>query len=140
MDINKIKYNHGCFVCGENNPKGLKLKFFLDGEKVCTEFMPTETYQGWPGILHGGITGTILDEVMSQCVQTLGYNGLTARLEIRYKCSIPVDKKVRFEAWINRRKGPLFEIEGQAVLEDGKVAAEAKSRFMITADHQLPEI
>lgn len=138
MDISNIKYNHGCFVCGENNPFGLKLKFFLDGEKVYTEYIPTETYQGWPGILHGGITSTILDEVMSQCVQTLGYNGLTARLEVRYRNSIPVNSKVRFEAWITRRKGPLFEIEGRAVLEDGKTAAEAKSRFMITADHQLP--
>lgn len=136
--MNNIKYNHGCFVCGEQNPKGLKLKFFQEGDKICTEFVPEETYQGWPGILHGGITGTILDEVMSQCVQAEGHNGLTARLEIRYRNSIPIGEKVRFEAWITRRKGPLFEIEGRALLKDGATAAEAKSRFMITPNHQLP--
>lgn len=126
-----INYEHNCFVCGEKNPQGLKLKFGLDGDKVTTVFVPTETYQGWPGILHGGITSTILDEVMSQCIHNLGLVGFTARLEVRFRDSIPLHKPVRFEAWIIRRKGALVELESRAVLEDGTIGAEGKSKFMI---------
>lgn len=126
-----INYEHNCFVCGEKNPHGLKLKFSQERDKVFTVFIPTETYQGWPGILHGGITSTILDEVMSQCIHFLGLMGFTARLEVRFRESIPILKPIRFEAWITRRKGPLVELESRAVLEDGSVGAEGKSRFMV---------
>ncbi|MFC1962064.1 PaaI family thioesterase, partial [Chloroflexota bacterium] len=54
-----------CFGCGQNNPIGLKLKFKKDGDGVRTEFTPGESYQGWPGMVHGGIIGCLLDEAMA---------------------------------------------------------------------------
>ena len=125
-------YDHHCFVCGEDNPIGLKLKFVQDGEQVKTTFVPTKNFEGYPGILHGGIISTILDELMSQCVQCLGLAGLTARLEIRYRHSVPIGKPVEFSAKILKRKGPLVDLEAKAVLADGEVAAEASGRFMIS--------
>jgi len=52
-----------CFVCGINNPIGLKLKFYTDDEGRCiARFQPKPEHQGYPGQLHGGIISTLLDE------------------------------------------------------------------------------
>jgi acyl-coenzyme A thioesterase PaaI-like protein len=52
-----------CFVCGIDNPIGLKLKFYTDGEERCiARFQPKPEYQGYPGQLHGGIISSLLDE------------------------------------------------------------------------------
>ncbi len=50
------------FVCGVENPIGLKLKFYTDGEGRCiARFRPKPEHQGYPGHLHGGLIGTLLD-------------------------------------------------------------------------------
>ena len=36
--------NSNCFVCGENNPIGLKLKFREENDKYLADFMPTTNY------------------------------------------------------------------------------------------------
>ncbi len=130
----QFKYDHQCFGCGEQNPAGLKLKFVQEGEIISTTFVPPEIYQGYPGILHGGITSTVFDDPMSQCVAALGKFGFTSRLEVRFRKKIPVLRPVRFEAWIVKQKGPIVDIESRAILEDGELAAEAKARFMLTKE------
>jgi hypothetical protein len=51
-----------CFVCGIENPIGLKLKFYTDDEGRCiARFRPKPEHQGFPGQLHGGIISTLLD-------------------------------------------------------------------------------
>jgi len=127
----EINYQHHCFVCGEKNQAGLKLKFSHAEDKVWTTYIPSAAYEGYPGILHGGITSTLLDEVMSQCLHVQGLAGLTARLEVRFKQSIPIGKPVIFEARMIKRKGTLVDLEAKALLEDGQLAATALGRFML---------
>jgi acyl-coenzyme A thioesterase PaaI-like protein len=51
-----------CFVCGIENPTGLKLKFYSDDEGRCiARFRPKPEHQGFPGQLHGGLISTLLD-------------------------------------------------------------------------------
>ncbi|MBZ4655146.1 MAG: putative thioesterase family protein [Peptococcaceae bacterium] len=134
----ELSYDHYCFGCGEHNPHGLKLKFTYDGTNIKTTFVPGEVHQGYPGIMHGGITSTILDEVMSRCINVLGYIAVTARLEVRFRESIPLHTPVTFEAWIVNRKRNLVDTEARALLSDGKVVAEAQGRFMIIQEQSSP--
>ena len=108
----------------------MKLQFEQKGDKTCTTYVPPATFQGYPGLLHGGITSTILDDIMSRCVNTLGVAGMTARLEVRFRRSIPIGKPLCAEAWITRKKGSLVETEARVYLENGELAAEAAARFM----------
>ena len=56
-----------CFACGLENPIGLKLKFYQTAEdEVTADYVAPEEYQGYPGILHGGVTATILDEAVGR--------------------------------------------------------------------------
>jgi len=128
----QFNYDHKCFACGDQNPAGLKLKFMQEGEIISTIFRAPEIYQGYPGVLHGGIISTVFDDTMSQCIAALGKIGFTSRLEVRFRKKIPVLRPVKFEAWIVKKKGPIIDIEARAILEDGELAAEAKGRFMLT--------
>ena len=60
--------NNYCFACGKENPDGLQLEFKYseDGSKVETTYIPPEKFQGWKGIVHGGIITTLLDEIMAR--------------------------------------------------------------------------
>ncbi len=80
-----------CFGCGCNNPIGLKLKFVPDGDGIRTEFTPDKLYQGWPGLLHGGILGTVIDEAMSNVAYATGNTCMTASINFRIKQPIQVE-------------------------------------------------
>src|SRR5437762_54292 len=54
----------GCFVCGQQNPLGLKLRLETDGTSVQAQFTPEVVHVGFKGIVHGGIISTLLDELM----------------------------------------------------------------------------
>ena len=63
----KMQKNY-CFVCGMNNPDGMRLKFSLDEERqtfVC-KFRLGKRYTGPPGHCHGGIIASILDDAMGK--------------------------------------------------------------------------
>ncbi|SMB85278.1 Acyl-coenzyme A thioesterase PaaI, contains HGG motif [Desulfonispora thiosulfatigenes DSM 11270] len=131
MDFN---YDHMCFACGEGNVKGLKLKFFKEGNKIITEFIASEEHQGYPGIMHGGLITTILDELMSRSVNSLGFFGVTARMEIRFREQVPIGEKIRYESKIINERKKVVDLEGKAILPNGKIAAETMARFMIMGD------
>lgn len=132
-------YDHGCFVCGKDNPVGLKLKFKQEDEKtVSAEFTPSQHHEGFPGYMHGGLISTLMDEVMARAVNLLGYNGMTARLELRYRLKVPVNKKLRVEAKIIQNKKTIVDLEAKTYLENGEIAADAKARFMIIGKMKDP--
>lgn len=119
-----------CFACGKKNPIGLKLEFFDNHGEYTTVFTPKEEHQGYPGIIHGGITATILDEVTARYVLSQGIVAFTASLNVRYRKGIPIGRPVTFRSRLVRQKGRLYEMEAQAILDDGTVAAEASAKVM----------
>ena len=50
-----------CFGCGPANPQGLHIRSFADGESVVAEWTPSPHHEAFPGVLNGGIIGTLLD-------------------------------------------------------------------------------
>lgn len=80
------KEGYDCFGCSPANPIGLHMEFYEDGDDVVSYWKPSEHYQGWVGIMHGGILATLIDEtcgwVVSRKLQTAGF---TTRLDVSYK-------------------------------------------------------
>ena len=52
--------NH-CFGCGPANPKGLRVRSFLDGDELVARWTPETHHEAFPGVLSGGVIGTLLD-------------------------------------------------------------------------------
>ncbi len=116
-----------CFACGVENPFGLKLTFRQEGETYVTTFIASREYQGYQGLLHGGIMATLLDEVMARYVwQLLDAPAATARLEVRYRRPAPMGCPIEVRGWITRRHGRrAFATAAEARLADGTLLAEA---------------
>jgi acyl-coenzyme A thioesterase PaaI-like protein len=120
-----------CFGCGQNNPIGLKLNFTREGDMIRTEFTPDKAHQGWPGLLHGGILGCLLDEAMSNIAYATGNTCLTASINIRLRQPIKVEVPLVITAWITRQRKKLIETAGQACLKDGTIIAESTAKQFI---------
>lgn len=52
---------NACFGCGPANPKGLRIRSLVEGEEVVCDWKPEEYHEAFPGVLSGGIIGTLLD-------------------------------------------------------------------------------
>ena len=121
-----------CFGCSKENPMGLQLDFHMEQDDMVTEFIPEEVHQSYDGVLHGGLAAVILDEVVGQHLVQLGSPGVTARMNVRFRNSIPVGKKVRFVSRFIKQRHRLYDMEAWAELEDGKRAVEASVQMMVT--------
>ena len=65
--LNRQPNSRHCFLCGVDNPIGLKLGFYDVGDgRVATRFTPLEQHQGYPGVMHGGIACALLDETIGR--------------------------------------------------------------------------
>jgi len=120
-----------CFGCGQNNPIGLKLHFTREGDAIRAEFTPDKMHQGWPGLLHGGILGCLLDEAMSNVAYATGNTCLTASIEIRLRQPVKVAVPLVVTAWITRHRKKLIETVGKVYLKDGTVIAESTAKQFI---------
>jgi acyl-coenzyme A thioesterase PaaI-like protein len=126
--------NQRCFVCGKDNPDGLKLAFEVEGSTgVRTTFVVPERFQGFAGIAHGGMLATILDECMVNTVWLRGKTAVTARLEVRLQQPVPVGARLTFHAEVRRESARGFEVESRAELDDGTVVAEGKALLVKVA-------
>lgn len=122
--------NNYCFVCGKDNPHGLQLDFYRDGEEYFTEFYTDERYQGYNGVTHGGITAAILDEVMARFLTTQGLGVVTAGMEIRYRKPVPTGMKIRFVSRLVEHRRTIYKMAAEAYLPDGTVAVQATAKFV----------
>lgn len=121
----KLDVDDMCFACGRSNPIGLKLQFRFEGDDYVTEFDVKPEYQGWTGIVHGGLLATVLDEVMARLLWEKGLNAITGRLTVRYHQPLSIGDKVRVRGRITKQRPPVIETTAEAVKDDGTVVAEA---------------
>ena len=119
--------NH-CFVCGRDNPHGLHLKFIetTPGE-VTVEYTVPEHFQGYPGVVHGGIVAAILDEVTGRT--QMGENPprfmYTAIMDVRYRKNVPTSQPLHIIGRAGTRKERTALAIGQIFGPNGDLLAEA---------------
>ena len=122
-----------CFGCGEMNPIGLKLKFEWDGRTARALFTPGRNHQGWSGFVHGGITSCVLDEAMGRTAMFAGYNNVTAKMQVRFRKMVPIEKTYTVICTITRCTARLIETEARLQDSDGQVLAEATSTQFVVS-------
>lgn len=123
-----------CFVCGPENPIGLKIQFRLEGEWCLAEFTPGAHHVGYDGVVHGGILFSLLDDVMANGLWLRGERAFTARMDIRYRMPLPVGTRVALQGRVIKRKARLVQTEGKIlVAADRNIVAEAHAQFMLQA-------
>jgi acyl-coenzyme A thioesterase PaaI-like protein len=127
---NSFNDDRYCLCCGEKNPLGFKMKFRYEGEKLLSEVIIPKEYQGFANIVHGGVLGTLLDELMVNLYWLKGEKAVTAEYQIRLKAPCPVNQKVLLSAWRVEAKRNILLTEAEARLEGGMLVAEASAKCM----------
>jgi len=120
-----------CFGCGPDNPIGLKLSFQWDGKTARTEFTPSKFYQGWQGVVHGGIITCLLDEAMSYAALFQGMHCATAEMRIKLRRPTLLDEPLIVTSSITRNTRRLVEAEANISLKDGTTIAEGTAKMFV---------
>lgn len=127
-----------CFVCGIENPVGLKLKLYQTEPGVIeTTYTAPEHFQGYPGVLHGGIVASILDEVSGRALMGDPMEPrfmFTGKLEVKYRKNVPVGKPLKIIGKEVKSRGKLAEGWAGMYDESGTLLAEG---FVLLVD--VPE-
>ena len=131
---------HSCFVCGQRNPSGLKLRFETDGSLVRTRFLPSEATVGFKGVVHGGLLATVLDEIMVwACAVPTRRFAFCAELNVRFVNSLAPGEEVLVTGeLVANRRNRLFETKATAQTATGRVLAEATGKYIPIKPEQLP--
>ncbi len=123
-------YRH-CIVTGSDNPRGLQLKFRPWGEcGVEAEFDCRPDFQGYDGILHGGVICSLLDGAAVNCLFVHEVTAVTAALDVRFHKSVITGVPAIVRAWLVRSAHRLLFVAAE-VSQDGRVKATAQAKFML---------
>ncbi|MFF4081422.1 PaaI family thioesterase [Streptomyces sp. NPDC001777] len=131
-------YEH-CFGCGEGQPHGLHLQTRVgDGVRVTAEFTVQAAHQGAPGLAHGGVLATALDETLGSLNWLLRVIAVTGRLETDFVRPVPVDTVLHLDAEVVAVHGRKIysRATGRIGGPDGPVAVRAEALFIeVKVDH-----
>lgn len=128
----ELEDNRYCFACGMDNPDGLRLDWRIDGQAMTTEFTPPQKYQGWKGIVHGGVLATLLDESMTRLAWIVCGAAVTAEMNIRYVSPAYIGQKLYVKGEIVKESRRLIEAKATIYSSDesGAVIAYATGKAM----------
>ena len=118
-----------CVVCSFRNGNGLHLEFDVaDDGNITATFQCDEAFEGYPGMLHGGVISSILDGAMGHCMFARGLATVTVEMKTRFRHPVVIGQEVTVSARITRYSHPLYLLEAE-IIQEGKVKATAKGKY-----------
>lgn len=136
------KEGYDCFGCAPDNPIGLHMEFFEEGEQVICFWRPQEHYEGWVGVLHGGIVSTLVDETAGWVVtRKLQAAGMTSRLNMRFhKPLMSNETQITIKAHLAEQRRNIATIVATVENAHGEVCAEGQAIYFVLSDEKSAEM
>ncbi len=116
-----------CFGCAPDHPVGFHLKFEREGDEVVTRFVPGDRYQGPPGVMHGGLVMTLVDELAAWALIVHKEKfGFTTHFEGRLKAPVRVGKEIVGRARLSKDTSRVVKVavslsQGESLTFEGEV-------------------
>ena len=135
MELKVLKKQNNsadCIVCGLDNHSSLKVRFYeCEGEILCGVFHNEEWHQSFPGRMHGGMIGAVLDETIGRAVMIRNPDqwGVTGELTIRYIKPTPLNSDLLWWGKLVSENSRLFKGVGQLETPEGEVVATAEATY-----------
>ncbi|TFG64635.1 MAG: PaaI family thioesterase [Spirochaetales bacterium] len=122
-----------CFGCSPGNSQGLRMEFFEDGESVICKWLPSNHFQGYSRVLHGGIQSTLLDEIASWVVFVkLKTSGVTTRLSVEFLHTVSTDSgEITLRSCLQDVKGRVAGIYSELADSGGRICSKARVEYTI---------
>ena len=124
-----------CFGCGSENPFGLRLSFEMDDGKLSAEFTPAEHHQGWPGVVHGGIIGSLLYEVMENWPYMNGTVTMMRSMDTKLRKPALTSRSITATSWLESREGREMVVAAQLEC-DGTTIADGRASLVVLDERQ----
>jgi acyl-coenzyme A thioesterase PaaI-like protein len=127
-----------CWGCGPANAEGLRIRSFARGDEVIAEWTPEPKYEAFPGVLNGGIIGTLLD---CHCNWTAAWHLMKKTGQDRPPCTVTADYAIKLLRPTPTKNPVLLSAhvvessENRATVEgtlsgDGKICATCRGTFV----------
>jgi uncharacterized protein (TIGR00369 family) len=136
------KEGYNCFGCAPENPIGLHMEFFEEGDDILCFWRPCDYYQGWMGVLHGGIISTLIDETAGWVVtRKLQAAGMTSRLNVAFhKAVMSNDVQITIKARLVEQKRQFATISVIVENAHGEVCAEGEAIYFVLSEEKSKEM
>ena len=123
-----------CFVARDLEDFGLGVHFVVrpDSGVEATVSCPA-AWEGYPGLVHGGIIASLLDGAMTNALFARGTVAVTAEVTIRYRRPLRVGQTATVAGLVTQREPPLYIAEARVTSGEG-VHATCTAKFMRTSE------
>jgi uncharacterized protein (TIGR00369 family) len=120
-----------CFICGLQNPVGLHMAIYNDHDSNCiySNIVIPDEYQSYPGVVHGGIVATMLDEISGRATIMDGNDQnlmVTVKLEVKYRRPTPTNTPLKVIGRVVSQNETRAKVAGEIQLADGTVTASCE--------------
>lgn len=134
LSATRARAHPRCVVCSPAHPLGLAQEFTSQPDgSVTSTFDSRPVFEGYAGLLHGGVTAALLDGAMTNCLFAHGIEALTAELTVRYRQPVSAVGKIVVRGWLIESHGRLHLL-GADLRQDEHVKVTALGKFM--ANHE----
>ena len=130
-----------CFGCSPDNPAGVKMEFYEDGDQSVSVWHPRPELQGQLETLHGGIQAVLLDEICAWVVtRKLQTTGVTSKMETRYRRPVKTDEgTIEIRASLKEMRHNIAIIEARLYDHSGRLCTEATCTYFTYPQEEVRE-
>ncbi len=119
-----------CFACGQQNADGLRLQPEASPGRAIVRWTPAAHFQGYAGVLHGGIISTILDETMAHAALTVAKHAATVDLSLQFLKPVRTLRELEVRATVREQRRRILIVDAE-VVQDGQIRARGEGRFLM---------
>lgn len=136
------KEGYHCFGCCPDNPAGVHMEFFEDGDDIVCFWRPQAHFQGWVDTLHGGIQSTLIDEIASWVVfRKLQTTGVTNKLEVKFlKPIMTTENQLTLRAHLVEMKRQVAFIDVSVYNSQEELCTEGKAIYFTANPEKAREM
>ena len=129
---------YNCFGCAPNNPAGVTMEFYEDGDDIVSFWKPLPQFQGWLNTLHGGIQSVLLDEICAWVViRKKQTSGVTFKMETKFLKSVSTEsKQITLRARIKDEKRNVVFIEAELFNENNELCSQTLCTYFTIPQEQ----
>jgi len=119
-----------CVVCCLGNKRGLQLDFKrADDGAMVGRFYCDKSFEGYPGLLHGGVIAALLDGAMTNCLFAAGHRAVTADFRVRFRHPVVTGQMATVRARISQSRPPVYELKA-GIMQNGQLKTTGIGKFM----------
>lgn len=137
-----LPHSSGCFLCGDENPCGVRTRFYVEGDAVCSRIQLPRHVNGYKNVAHGGVLAALLDESMGWAATVFGGSHrmyLTGELTVKYLAPVPIGDPIEIRSRLVEDAGRIAYSEGELICGE-TVCVRARGKFLPMSREATAEV